>query len=196
MNRRRMMMENQLNGIKVIKSITSTGTQYIDTGIIPNADFTYEMELEDTNMTNFENYFGVGSSEMRVLRSGTNQIKRIIFDYFGEIRPDNEFDIITKIKVEKNKIYINDNFITEKTVTTTRPFTKSLLIFQARYLNNLDVYGIFKLYKFKVWNENNDMVLNLIPVLDNNNIPCLYDTLSKKYFYNSGTGQFEYEILS
>ena len=44
-----------------------------------------------------------------------------------------------------------------------------------------------KIYSFTV----GDM-LNLIPCLDSDNKPCMYDTVSKKTFYNSGTGEFLY----
>ena len=36
--------------------------------------------------------------------------------------------------------------------------------------------------------------LNLIPALDRNGTPCMYDTVSKKTFYNAGTGEFLYEL--
>jgi len=34
--------------------------------------------------------------------------------------------------------------------------------------------------------------INLIPALDPNNRPCMYDTVSKQPFYNAGTGEFLY----
>ena len=36
--------------------------------------------------------------------------------------------------------------------------------------------------------------INLIPALDRNDTPCMYDTVSKKPFYNAGTGKFLYEL--
>ena len=36
--------------------------------------------------------------------------------------------------------------------------------------------------------------INLIPALDRNDTPCMYDTVSKKTFYNAGTGKFLYEL--
>lgn len=34
--------------------------------------------------------------------------------------------------------------------------------------------------------------LNLIPVLDKNNVACMYDKVNSKFYYNSGTGDFLY----
>lgn len=36
--------------------------------------------------------------------------------------------------------------------------------------------------------------INLIPALDRNDTPCMYDTVSKKTFYNAGSGEFLYEL--
>lgn len=36
------------------------------------------------------------------------------------------------------------------------------------------------------------LVRDFIPVLDENNVPCMYDKVSKTYFYNAGRGQFLY----
>ena len=37
--------------------------------------------------------------------------------------------------------------------------------------------------------------LNLIPCLNEHNVPCMYDTVSGKSYYNKGTGTFGYELL-
>lgn len=53
------------------------------------------------------------------------------------------------------------------------------------------VYNRKKYVKVRV---NGQLVYNLIPVLDKNSIPCMYDLVSKKYFKNEGTGQFTYSL--
>ena len=47
------------------------------------------------------------------------------------------------------------------------------------------------MYYFKIY-DNNELVRNFIPGLDPNGTPCLYDTVLKIPFYNSGTGEFLY----
>ena len=37
--------------------------------------------------------------------------------------------------------------------------------------------------------------LNLIPCLNEHNVPCMYDTISGKSYYNKGTGTFGYKLL-
>ena len=38
--------------------------------------------------------------------------------------------------------------------------------------------------------------INLIPALDRNDTPCMYDTVSTKPFYNAGRGEFLYELAT
>ena len=48
----------------------------------------------------------------------------------------------------------------------------------------------------KIYAENN-LVCDLIPCLDTNGTPCMYDTVSKQTFYNQGTGEFLYgEVIN
>lgn len=35
----------------------------------------------------------------------------------------------------------------------------------------------------------------ILPILDQEGVPCMYDTINKKFHYNKGTGQFLYKIL-
>ena len=37
--------------------------------------------------------------------------------------------------------------------------------------------------------------LNLIPCLNEHNVPCMYDTVSGRSYYNKGTGTFGYKLL-
>ena len=46
-------------------------------------------------------------------------------------------------------------------------------------------------YYWKFWDGNDKLVAYIIPVFDENLTPCMYDLVSKKYFYNIGTGQFK-----
>ena len=46
-----------------------------------------------------------------------------------------------------------------------------------------------KIYRFLVEGQ-----IDLIPALDRNGTPCMYDTVSKQIFYNAGTGKFLYEL--
>lgn len=49
-------------------------------------------------------------------------------------------------------------------------------------------------YELKVTNESTgEIILHLLPCLDANGEPCLYDEISGTYYQNEGTGAFDYE---
>ena len=52
-------------------------------------------------------------------------------------------------------------------------------------------YG--KIYYFKLYDDQNNLIRDLIPVLKENTIPCMYDRVTKQFYLNSGTGTFDYE---
>jgi hypothetical protein len=48
------------------------------------------------------------------------------------------------------------------------------------------------IYYCKIWDERNALVRDFIPVLDSNNVPCMFDKVSGEFFYSPGTGSFIY----
>ena len=46
-----------------------------------------------------------------------------------------------------------------------------------------------RVYKFKL-TDNDVLVRDMIPVLDMDGTPCMYDKVEGKFYYNQGTGQF------
>lgn len=57
--------------------------------------------------------------------------------------------------------------------------------------DNTNGYSKGYSYGFEVLEES-ERKMNLIPCLDSDNKPCMYDAISKKTFYNNGTGEFLY----
>ena len=49
-----------------------------------------------------------------------------------------------------------------------------------------------KIYYCKIY-DNNQLVGDFVPALDENNVPCLYDKVSSQYFYNTGAGTLGYQ---
>ena len=50
-----------------------------------------------------------------------------------------------------------------------------------------------KILGFKA-ERNGNVIHNLVPCIDADGVPCMYDTVSKQSFYNQGTGEFLYEL--
>ena len=50
-----------------------------------------------------------------------------------------------------------------------------------------------RIYSFKIW-ESDKLVHDLVPVLDKKFVPCMYDKITSKFFYNQGTGEFKWKL--
>ena len=51
-------------------------------------------------------------------------------------------------------------------------------------------YASQKVYSAQMYDPDNVLIRDFIPVVDWNDIPCLYDKVSGTLFYNKGSGQF------
>lgn len=49
--------------------------------------------------------------------------------------------------------------------------------------------------QYKVFDTTDRLLIHLRPCLDEKGVPCMYDEVSKKYFYNKGTGTFGYKKI-
>ena len=48
------------------------------------------------------------------------------------------------------------------------------------------------LYYAKIYDKDT-LVRDFVPVIDSSGIPCLYDKVEDKFYYNEGSGEFLYE---
>ncbi len=53
---------------------------------------------------------------------------------------------------------------------------------------------VLKFYSLKAWDEHDNVLLDLIPVLNADGVPGLWDKVSRQFFGNAGTGKFGYAL--
>ena len=91
---------------------------------------------------------------------------------------------------------MNKNILSINGVTHERTYAS----FQCDYslylcaINNAGSAGFFsnlRLYYCKIY-DNGTLIRDYIPVLDWDDVPCLYDKVKRKLYYNAGTGSFTY----
>lgn len=207
------IIETDANGKTIIHSIInyveyleSTGTQYIDTGMIANQDTCIEMLVATTtDVSNAGN--GVGfipygaavfyndsafecySHEGQFQINYNNQNAWIGTVNVGEtisISHNRNVINITKGTTQYSYNFEDTDFETPRTITlfainrTTAYEGANVLVGKAR------------IYSCKIY-DNGVLVRNFLPALDENNVPCLYDKVTAQYFYNAGTGTFSYQ---
>ena len=133
---------------------------------------------------NYGNGYGVPSSSNDypnaqtangVLKASQLSGKRLLFEYKNDTF---YLDGIEQTIARENQYASGDLGIAQNVYLfgTNRGATK-------RYFSG-------KIYRFFVENQ-----IDLIPTLDRNGIPCMFDLISKSTFYNQGTGTFGYELI-
>lgn len=201
-SRRKFMMKVQeyQKEYTELEYIESTGTQYFDSLYKPSSDTVIVLNCICKN-----NYFLFGT---RNAISGTAQ-KRFAYHMTS-----------TKIGGLSNPQWNNTNYtqcwnvfnLQEKTTVTFgkggfwQNGTKLLDLtgeFQCDYTLYLfscntsgetsSSMGEIRLYDCKIY-DSDVLIRDYIPVLDKSGKPCLYDKITKEYFYNQGTGEFLYKL--
>lgn len=168
---------------------TSTGKQFIDTGIIPTITTDYELVgsiVEETSsaiwIAGAPTWIGIHKkgNTIAVTQNSTGQSYQTV----------NANETFT-IGLKGNTAYLNG----VKTNTLIRKnATMSLFLFAYHHTNDTGTMNsLIRLYAFKMW-DNGILVRDFIPVLDLNNEPCLYDKVTKELFYNQGLQSFNYAL--
>lgn len=202
--RRRLMCkksESELpKGYKKLNYLEKdSNTQYMNTGIIPQPEWTYEFDFERIGRFSYlcgsdlaydKGAFNISidlnqSFGLRTLNFGN------FFNYSKIIPQINERMIITKTP---NQFIIGSKIFNIEIGTVKAEYP--LVIFTTNRNGQPQVAEAFiqqyRLYRFTIKNVNDALIMNLLPCLDKNGTPCMYDTVSKKPFYNGGTGEFLY----
>lgn len=190
------------DGYKKVEYLESTGTQYII--IYKNMSFN-ENTITTIEMSFTENY----SSDTNVFGCITNNFRYELGqgwngDGLSANRGLNgrqyKFNLTTGNKylikmyndgIDINNIpasFINSYFGSTNSWNTSGSLSKIGLFTTIRDGVSLESrISKAKIYSFKAGD-----ILNLIPCLDSDNKPCMYDMVSKTTFYNNGTGEFLY----
>ena len=174
--------------------IQNTGTQFIDTGFKPNQNTSVELSVtipsSSADVTRFfESRNGNNYQEFGIINfKDSNNILQ--FRYNSRISTTKlNADTKYKITTNKNKLYVDDVLkITANTSTFQVNYDLAIFGF-ANGSNPVADTSTYRLHYFKLYN-NGTLIRDFIPVKDLNNIVCLYDKVSKTFFYNAGTGTF------
>ena len=182
------------SGYKLCDYLQSDGNQYIDTEYYPNYLTTLQVTLQADSSNNFSIGEINGSSGGR----GSFCILRDYFcyDYIMALSTAIEGSDILNLTLDKNVLYVNGELkgtLTRYTRnwTSPRPFT----MFALNRGNGVYTKQTMKIYSLTLL-ENGVIVRDYKPALDADNIPCMYDLVTKKAYYNLGSGSFTYKLAA
>ena len=192
---------------QILEYLESTGTQYIDTGVKLTSDYSVELDYQITSIPNVNERRGLfgaldsnGAVRYGSLVSPTT--RKLEYGY-GKGNTYYQTAIPTTdrclLKHEKNNLYV-DNALIYTFPTATFTLQSSAYLGSFNYTNYTPMLA--KYYSAKFW-DGDTLVRDFIPVLDMNDVPCMYDKVTDTFFYNKGTGQFnfgykfedEYQVL-
>ena len=194
MNRRRLIWQKAQEQIRLpegytaLEYIQSSGTQYIDTGrkLTQDSDIIIDFKLINNNKS--VGIFGARESaaknNLAMFRDGD-----LFVGDFSEY-PKYRFKANvsfnrTKIRMNKTGVLVNGVLNTSWSGVANFETPTNGLIFDVGNNNWTGNKAVMQLYSYTDGNAQ-----KLVPCLDTEGVPCMYDLVSQKPFYNAGTGSF------
>ena len=176
--------------------IESTGTQYIDTGIKTTGSYSTKMKFQYTESNQNGTVFGVlaeNGSNYYGFDVTSNNNYRLWYGSGGSpwvIFGTSDLEQHT-VLLKNGSIYLDNN--TSPSATSSLTLTsqsRTMVLFAARFSGN-PLYHPAKarIFSCKIWN-NDTLIQDLVPYKDPHGIVCMYDKVSRSFFYNKGTGDF------
>ena len=193
-----------------VEYLEATGTQYINTGLLStensNVDVVFGFTSVESGSANSYAIFGGRSNSNYIINTFTlfkiaSAMPQFLrFDYNGQVNVGNSdnltFDTTSKYR------FIYDGYVGKiENITTgeskssnispASTFTTTpICLFCVNTLGTANLFMKGRIYKY--WYTDGTNTINLIPVLDWNMRPAMYDKVSGRLFYNQGTGEFSY----
>ena len=203
--RRRAMYRNlELpTGYQRCKFLKKSGAAYIDTGIIPDKSMDYDVVFDVESTYSGALYvFGSDSSYQKGFNlgcdfrneEGIRFCKFYTLNYYKTNIKLNS-GVQYYVQMGENQFAVNSKVISA--ISGSYVCAYSLILFGTKREGKAMVNDTYcrnlRIYSFTISKDGNK-IMNLIPALDRNGTPCMYDTVSKQTFYNKGTGKFLYEL--
>ena len=179
-----------------VEYIESSGTQFIDTGVIYDyntTQFDIDFQFRDEPLI-APQYLSVSwsGSKNDAYILGTSSSTKFICGtaQSGSWTQVANYDTnrhTWRYNDSQHKIYIDNTVISNKTTTTPNGLV-TMRIFRGPGNNNP---ANARIYSYKITNlQTGELIRDFIPVRTQNNEYCLYDKVSKKIFQNKGDGNF------
>lgn len=183
--------------------IEGTGDQHIDTGVIPDADIGAKIRMAGTVYTSGANKPIIGATVSDLRSSGVFDIEMWgsgIYFGFGTWNATTHKLVTTNVandiyNLELN--YLNSGYFKKDSESKAIPSYSDEFVNSSIYLFALNRYGSAsssnlpaKIYSAQ-FSKGTTIIRNFIPVKKKSNSEYgMYDTVTKQFFGNSGTGAF------
>lgn len=184
-----------------VEYLESTGTQYIDTGVLANGEFDVEYTIQTPSSADFTSQFMVGGARSASQHLNLGQYEpngRFTLGFLGKywVAATSVIAANTRYTVKIHYAYgsqtatINGTNATSSTLTGTEALNLNVYLFKRNFYGASDTIPPMKgrMYALKMWRDG-VLVGDFIPVR-RGNVGYLYDRVSGELFGNAGTGAF------
>lgn len=197
MNRRRFIWQkaqaqNGLpDGYTAVDYLQSSGAQYIDTGrkLTQDSDITIDFMIVGALNRNAGIFGSRESASKNNLALFQQTIPNEFICDFSEFQQHRfkTTSSLERIKIQMNKTGVWVNDILKKSWSDVADFETPTngLIFDVGNNNWSGNKAVMRLYGYTDGDAQ-----QLVPCLDANGVPCLYDLIGKTALYNQGSGSF------
>ena len=186
-------------GFTQLAYIESTGTQYIDTGIVPQGNEVFNLGIkyitkpssgymqffgtrQGAQLTATTNcWLGVNDSNYMYVRFGTVNPSQAII-----MTPGSDYNIT--VNLPNDTIYVN-NASYSFSGSTVSGITRSIYLGLMNTDSGLGTSGTAGYKKFTI-TRNGSVVFNGVPAKDSNGVLGMYDTVTNTFKTNIGSGTF------
>ena len=167
--------------IEYLFSSTAAGP-LIDTGYLINENIRIQAKFFVTNR--WSNFFGCIDG-LSVTAGGNLEF------HYGDVTYglDGMLSGNNAIEIDWNKNVINYSIDGKNTQTLKVESNNFKPCNMYLFGSGKTSVGVMRLYYLQIY-DNDILVRDFIPVLDEDGIPSLYDSVENKFYYNVGTGEF------
>lgn len=186
------------DNVEQLEYIESTGTQYIDTGVFPSNNLKINIKVCYTNsnalyMLGSDNAYNAGVNIWWDPNYKTQGYKGIFGTPIMSTGIIPQINVPVTITLQNNKIYVDGQLKGSGSTQDVSKYSKSsIYVFCTHRGGKAQHNTSMRLYELQMYNGDT-LIRDFIPVLDQNNVAYLYDKVEKKFYYNSGTGTFNYK---
>lgn len=183
------------DSINYVEYIESSGTQYIDSGFYANNNTRIVVDVDTgsswTVGSGFPGIFGdsAGNRQKKFWLFMYDGITGI-HDHYGTQQGDKStIDPHGRHVFDKNKNITSIDGTVVNTFTEQTFTQDGTMRFFVTNDNGTNYFSAIKMYSARIY-DNGTLVRDFRPAKDPDGVACLYDEVSKTYYYNKGTGVF------
>ena len=177
--------------------LESTGTQYCNTKFKPNENSKMFLDFYPT-VKQSKCFAGCRNNDtyakFTINSGGSNRYQYGGLGESGNVTLGEHTVGRHTVSIEKGVFTYDgvETIVTAEEIETLE--AKYTVYLFACNTNGATLQSSCRIYSCKLW-DNIVLVRDLIPVLDWNDRPCMYDKVTDELFYNAGTGEFLYGEL-